>query len=226
MVNIRKEPLVNNEFYHIFTRSIAKYVVFNDRLEFQRMFELMSLHRFIDFDYKYSQFSELNEQTQQRIMLDLKDKNNVLVQIVAYCLMPTHIHLLLKQISNNGITKYMGRILNSYSKYFNTKHQRTGPLWASNFKNVLVSDDEQLLHLTRYIHLNPASAGLIDKPSEWQYSSLKEYLSTPDDNNILCSYKDIIDLSPKEYIKFVQDRKNYQRELSLIKHLLIDDYTG
>lgn len=226
MANIRKELLANNEYYHIFTRSIAKYIVFNDHTEFRRMFELISLHRFANFNYRYSQFAELDARTQQKIIQELKDKNNMLIKIVAFCLMPTHIHLLLKQISDNGITKYMGRILNSYLKYFNTKHQRTGPLWASNFKNVLIFDDEQLLHLTRYIHLNPVSAGIIKKPDEWQYSSYREYSNEFGNKNNLCSYKDVIDLSPKEYIKFVQDRKNYQRELSLIKNLLFDDYTG
>lgn len=226
MANIRKELLANNEYYHIFTRSIAKYIVFNDHAEFRRMFELISLHRFANFNYRYSQFSELDALTQQKITRELKNKNNVLVEVAAYCLMPTHIHLLLKQISNNGITKYMGRVLNSYSKYFNTKHQRTGPLWASNFKNVLVSDDEQLLHLTRYIHLNPISAEIVKKLDEWQYSSFKEYTITYNGQNNLCSYKDIFNLNPEEYSKFVQDRKDYQRELSLIKNLLIDDYTG
>lgn len=226
MANIRKDALVNNEFYHIFTRSIAKYVVFNDRAEYTRMIGLISLHRFDDFNYSYSQFVELGTQTQQKIIQDLKDKNKLLVEIVAFCIMPTHVHLLLKQTSDNGITKYMGRILNSYSKYFNTKHQRTGPLWASNFKNVLVSDDEQLVHLTRYIHLNPFSAGLVKKLYNWQYSSYQEYTSTFGSKENICNYKDIIDLSPKKYTQFVYNQKDYQRELSLIKSLLVDDYTG
>lgn len=222
MANIRKESLANNEYYHIFTRSIAKYVVFNNQKEFQRILGLISLHRFIDFNYSYSQFAELDAQTQRNIIHDLKNKNNVLVDITAFCIMPTHIHLLLKQISNNGISKYMGRILNSYSKYFNIKHQRFGPLWSSNFKNVLVSNNEQLLHLTRYIHLNPSSAGIVKKSEKWQYSSYKEYSSISDNKSCICKFKEIIDLSPKEYIKFVGDQQSYQRELSLIKHLTID----
>lgn len=226
MANIRKESLVNNEYYHIFTRSIAKYIVFNDQAEFRRILKLIALHRFIDFDYSYSQFTEFSMRNQKNIIRNLENKNDILVEIVAFCIMPTHIHLLIKQISDNGITKYMGRTLNSYSKYFNAKHQRTGPLWASNFKNVLVSNNEQLLHLTRYIHLNPVSAGIIEKPEKWQFSSYKEYSSPSNNKNNLCNYKDIISLSSKEYIKFVHDRKNYQRELSLIKSFMIDDYTG
>lgn len=226
MANIRKELLVNNEFYHIFTRSIAKYVVFNSQAEYIRMLKLISLHRFIDFKYSYYQFTELSAETQLQIIHELKNNNNILIEIIAFCIMPTHIHLLLKQVSDNGITKFMGRILNSYSKYFNTKHQRTGPLWSSNFKNVLVSDDEQLLHLTRYIHLNPVSAGLTEKPDEWQFSSLNEYSTTLKKESDICNCKDIIDLRPDEYTKFIEDRKSYQHELSIIKSILIDDYTG
>lgn len=225
MVNIRKDILVNNEYYHIFTRSISKYIVFNNQAEFYRMIQLISLNRFIDFNYSYSQFAALNIETRHVIIENLKHNNNVFVEIIAYCIMPTHIHLILKQTADNGITKFMGKILNSYSKYFNIKHQRTGPLWASNFKNVLVSDNIQLLHLTRYVHLNPVSAGLIKKPDEWKHSSLSEYLNTSNGKLNLCHYKDIIDLNPKEYIKFVQDRKDYQQQLSFIKHLLMNDYT-
>lgn len=225
MANIRKEPLANDEYYHIFTRSIAKYVVFNDQNEFRRMLELISVHRFSDFDYKYSQFNRLSPLIKQDIIKGFKHKNKVLVEIVAYCIMPTHIHLLLKQVADNGITKYMGRILNSYSKYFNTKHQRTGPLWASNFKNVLIPDDEQFLHLTRYIHLNPSSAGLVKKPEKWEFSSYHEYINSQNDNR-LCDFKEIIDMNSKQYQKFVNDRIDYQKKLSLIKNILLDNYSG
>jgi putative transposase len=222
----RKEILVNNGIYHIFSRSIAGYIVFNNPAEFDRIIKLIKLCRFSNFNHRYSQFSELELKTKTAIIEKLEKDNDVLVEIIAYCIMPTHIHLLLKQIADNGITKFLGRILNSYSKYFNTKHQRNGPLWSSRFKSVLVFDDEQLLHLTRYIHLNPVSVGLVKEPGEWQYSSYKEYSTTSSNKNNFCSYKNIIDLSSREYIKFAQDQKAYQRELSLIKFLLIDDYTG
>lgn len=225
-MEIRKEALENDYYYHIFSRSISKYVVFNNPQEYSRMIEILKLYRFTDFYHKYSKFTQLELNTQEVIISSLKKNSPVLVEIVAYCLMPTHIHLILKQIADNGISKYMAKILNCYSRYFNIKHRRIGHLWAGRFKNVLVSNDEQLLHLTRYIHLNPSSAGLVDNPYNWHYSSFHEYINNKTADAGFCTFSYLFDFSPKEYQKFVLDQKSYQREISLIKHFLIDSYTG
>jgi putative transposase len=140
--------------------------------------------------------------------------------------MPTHIHLLLKQITDDGISKYMARVLNGYSRFFNIKHKRLGPLWSGRFKNVRVEDDEQFLHLTRYIHLNPTSAGIVEKPEEWENSSYIEYIRPKESQDSICNFKDLLQMTPKGYQKFVEDRKDYQKNISLIKHQMIDDYSG
>ena len=139
--------------------------------------------------------------------------------------MPTHLHLILKQITDGGISKYVSRVLNSYTRYFNLIHRRTGPLWSGRFKSVLVAENDQLLHLTRYIHLNPTSAGLVKKPDDWQFSSYKEYVHDKSVKGI-CKFDNIIDLKSSQYKKFVADRQGYQKELSKIKQILIEDYTG
>lgn len=223
-MNVRKIPLVNNQYYHIFSRSIAKYVVFNDRDDFERILELINLYRYSEFNHKYSRFKELDIATQESIIENLKKENNVLVEIVAYCVMPTHIHLVLKQVADEGISKFMSKVLNSYTKYFNAKHHRAGPLWEGHFKNVLVTTDQQMLHLTRYIHLNASSAGIVHDPFDWQPSSLKEYCE--DDSDGICQFKEIIDMSAQRYKKFVLNQKSYQRSLSLIKSIVIDNYAG
>ncbi len=224
-MQIRKDNLANGYYYHVFSRSIAKYVVFNNSKEYQRMQDILFLYRFSNLDYKYSQFTDLDLKLQQDIIKNLQKDNSFLVEIVAYCLMPTHIHLLLRQIVDNGISKYMSKVLNSYSRYFNIKHKRIGPLWSGRFKSVLVTKDEQLLHLTRYIHLNPISSNLVKKLEEWRYSSYSEYTNRKIQPK-LCQFKHIIDMSPSEYKKFVLDRKSYQREINSIKNELIDNYTG
>ena len=226
MTQIRKDPLENNHYYHIYSRSIAKYIIFNNCSEFDRIMDLFSLFRFADFDYEYSKFFRLTNKEKNAILTELNTKNKKLVEIVAYCTMPTHFYLILKQVIDKGISKYISRSLNSYSKYFNTKHERTGPLWTGRFRSVLIEDDEQLLHLTRYIHLNPTSAGLVKNPENWAHSSYLEYINNRDGKFNICNYKEIIDISPKAYIKFVSDRKEYQRKINLIKSLMIDDYTG
>lgn len=224
MTQYRKDPLQNNQVYHIYSRSISKYTIFNDKKEFNRMCQLINFYRYRDFSYKLSQFNDLSATMQKQVIGDLKINKDLFAEVIAYCLMPTHIHLILMQKSKNGIEKFMAKILNSYSRYFNTKHGRIGPLWSTRFKSLLIKDDEQLLHLTRYLHLNPTSAGLANKPEDWEYSSYKEYLDHSGCG--LCNYDALINFQPKQYRKFVNDRKSYQRDLSIIKSLLFEDYAG
>lgn len=225
MTQIREDLLVNGEYYHIFSRSIAKFIVFNNAKEYSRMFEVLRLYQFKDFDYKYSRFLDLDIQLQDSIWSALIANNKRLVEIVAYCIMPTHFHLILKQVTSDGISKYLSKVLNSYTRYFNLRHKRIGPLWSGRFKNVLVTGDEQLYHLTRYIHLNPVSAELVEKPQDWKFSSCNEYFNIPRINSI-CIFNDIIDMTSEQYRNFALDNINYQKELSKIKRLLIEDYTG
>lgn len=144
-----------------------------------------------------------------------------IVQLIAYCLMPTHIHLILKQKIEQGISNYMRNALDGYSRYFNTCHKRKGPLWEGKFQNILIKGDEQLLHLTRYIHLNPTTASLVKKPQDWKFSSYLEYLSDENQRKF-CIYDDLLQITPKRYKKFVEERINYQKELGKLKNLCID----
>jgi putative transposase len=225
MVTIRKDKLVNGQYYHIFSRSIAKYVIFNSEIEYLRMFQLIDLIQYIDFPYKFSDFNKLSidKQIEIKNLMHLQNKSKY-VDIVAYCIMPTHFHMILKQNIKNGIAKYIGKILNSYTRFFNLKHRRKGPLWTDRFKNILINNDEQLLHLTRYIHLNPVSANLVNYPENWNYSSYKEYIYRTKKN--ICNYDRVLIIRSKEYKKFVLDRKDYQKKLSIIKNLIIDSYAG
>ncbi len=220
----RKDPLKNGQYYHIYSRSIAKFVIFNNTDDYVRMLDILDLYRFKEFSYKYSRYKRLDDSAQRAVTIHLKD-SPMLVKIISYCLMPTHLHLVLKQVTKDGISKYMARVLNSYSRYFNVSHQRTGPLWTGRFKNVLVKDNSQLLHLTRYIHLNPTSARIVKKPEKWHFSSYSEYIDSYQENGF-CDFNGLFDFSPEKYKKFIDDRKSYQQEISQIKNILIDNYTG
>ncbi len=224
MVQYRKDELVNGECYHIYNRSIAGFVIFSSSEECQRMIELIDILRFKNFNYQFSHFKKLSDKNQFIELEKLRIENKTLVDIVAYCIMPTHFHLIIRQNKNLGIIKYIAKISNSYSKYFNTKHHRSGPLWSSRFKSVRVQDDEQLLHLTRYIHLNPVSANVVSNPFDWQFSSYKEYLEKTASK--ICNYKNILEIDPKKYKEFVNNRIDYQRQLSAIKSLIIENYAG
>lgn len=216
-------PLADGEVYHILNRSIAEFRIFNAPRDYLRMLQLLKYYQCepdLRFSYLIRQ-EKFKKQDINSFLFDLNKDKDPLVQIISYCIMPTHIHLVLKQLAENGITKYLRNILNSYSHYFNIKHKRKGPLWEAKFKNILVKNDEQLLHLTRYIHLNPTTALLVKKPEEWEYSSYKEYLK-PDSQFRLINYEGILEIRPSSYQKFVNERISHQRELAKIKTLLLD----
>jgi len=220
---MRKDILSNNEYYHILNKSIANFVIFNDENEFIRAIGLLRFYQNKRPLLKFSQFNQLSLADQDYFLkINIPEKNNKLVEIIAYCLMPTHFHLILQQLQTKGISNYIKNILISYTRYFNLKHNRKGPLWEGRFKNVLIKNDKQLIHLTRYLHLNPVSAGLVKKPENWPASSYEEYMDKIDYKKAICNYKNVIDIHPLKYIKFINDRLSYQRQLSRIKKLLLE----
>jgi len=184
------------------------------------MFDVVCYYQREKPEIKFSKFIQLTQELQLNKKEYFLDKDK-LVEIIAYCLMPTHFHLILKQLKENGISIFMNHILNSYTRYFNVKHGRKGPLWEARFKSVLVESDEYLIHLTRYIHLNPATAMLVNKPENWKFSSYEEYVLPKNENNI-CNYDELLDIVPHSYKGFVEDRVSYQQELAKIKNLLLE----
>ena len=215
-MNDRKRFFAVRSFYHVFTKSIAGYQIFRFDNDYERMIEIMQYYVYENIPIRFSFYKRLKEDKRLKNASDL-DKLDKLVDIIAYCIMPTHIHFLLTPLKENGISIYMKNLLNSYTRYFNTKNKRKGPLWQGRFKDVLIENSEQLLHLTRYIHLNPTSSGLVKNPEDWKYSSYNEYIGRSDKQ--VCNFKEYIDLTPKSYKEFVESRKDDQQELSTIKHL-------
>ncbi|MCM8795567.1 MAG: transposase [Candidatus Omnitrophica bacterium] len=88
-------------------------------------------------------------------LLDIKRPREILVKILCYCLMPNHFHLILQQIVDGGITKFMRKLGTGWTMYFNEKYQRGGVLFQGKFKSIIIDKDEYMMHLSRYIHLNP-----------------------------------------------------------------------
>jgi len=220
----RKYPLVNNEIYHIISRSIAGYKIFNCDANYQRFEDMLNFYQ-KQMPYSFSLFKRLSSKQQNKILNTISsDVEDQSIQIIAYCIMPTHIHLILKQLIDNGISSFVANMLNSYSRYFNTLHDRKGPLWEGKFKNIHIDSDEQLLHLTRYIHLNPTSAGLVKEQDKWKYSSYKEFITKNKKN--ICHFQDVLEIDPLTYKEFVNNRVGYQKEISKIKSLILEDYTG
>lgn len=175
---------------------------------------------------KFSFFLERNPEVQSRgfeaTVSKLAGRDGQLVQIMAYCLMPTHVHVMVRQLQDGGVANFLRKSLNGYARYFNTKYKRKGTLWMSRFKNVLVESDEQCLHLTRYIHLNPVTAGLISHADDWPYSSFAEYVRRKKVAYPLTVFSDFLNMTGRQYRRFVEDQADYQRKLAVIKHQMLE----
>jgi len=216
---MRKEKLSEGSVYHIFTKSIAGFVIFNNQVEYNRMLEGIRFYQMGKPLLSFARFCECSKEKQ--ILISKAAQGEDQVEIIAFCLMPTHVHFILKQKKEEGISFFMKNLLNSHTRYFNKKHGRKGPLWEGRFKNVLVEDDTQLMHLTRYVHLNPVTAHIIEAPENWEHSSFNEYMGKTNGKSI-CEFKDLFDVSPGTYSEFVKDRIGYQRELANIKKIILD----
>lgn len=215
----RKTPLVNNQIYHVFNRGINKQPIFNSILDYQRAVTTIEYYRFSKPHPRLSGYLSLSLEKRQEVVKLFKD-SAINVEILGWCLMPNHFHFLLKQISDNGISNFVANFQNSYTRYFNVKWKKDGPLLLTQFKAVRIEDDDQLLQVSRYIHLNPYSSFIIksiDNLLNYPWSSLKEYLSSAH----VVKSEEIINLvgSPKKYKKFLLDQADYQRTLDQIKHL-------
>ena len=220
----RFTPLVTNQYYHLFNRGVNKQPIFQGVRDYKRVVDILEFYSF-NPKLRFSKFLLLSQEDRNKFMENLRAQGDKLVDVICFCLMPNHFHLLLNQIQDNGISKFMANLQNSYTRYFNTKHERVGPLLQGQFKAVLIEDDSQLLHVSRYIHLNPYSSFVVkdlESLEQYQWSSFPEYLGVASkeicNKQIILNYfKDVAD-----YKQFVFDQADYQRELEKIKHLLLE----
>ena len=176
---------LENGYYHIYNRGVNKQPIFYDEQDYA-----------VFLSYLKTYLCPKNEKELQARLADpltnYKEKDQILrilrlnnfsseIALLAYCLMPNHFHLLLKQKSLNSIDSFMNSLCVRYSMFINKKYERVGPLYQSVYKAVLIESDEQLLYTTGYIHRNPFSKNLASKDHlfhGWlsQPSSLPEYL--------------------------------------------------
>jgi len=219
----RFTPLINEGVYHVFNRAITDLTVFQNRRDYIRAMETISFYRFSKFSHRFSYYIRLS-QTKKDEITNYQSPHQ-LVDILSYCLMPNHFHFLIRQNQEFGIQKFISQFSNSYTRYFNTKRHRVGPIFQGTFKSVEIESQEQLIHVSRYIHLNPYSSGLVKKYSDlvnYQYSSYEEFIHPS--NFHICNVDTILSLfsGPEEYARFVSDQSDYQRQLEIVKHLLFD----
>lgn len=225
VVPYRKSPIVTNEIYHVFNRSVARQPIFFNQNDYQRALELVNFYRFDHPPLRFSHYKRLPPDQKETFFGSLLKNNRQIIEILAFCIMPNHVHFLLKQKVENGIPTFMRNFQNSYAKYFNTKADRSGSLLQSMFKAVRIETDEQLIHVSRYVHLNPVTAYIIeiDQLEHYAWSSFKDYILMNRSNSFV-SIDFILSFFPlrDEFKKFVYDQVGYQRELDKIKHLVFE----
>lgn len=220
----RHQVIATNEIYHVFNRTVGNEDAFNHKHHFHRAFDLIDYYRFPQ-STRYSKFRKLSV----REKMDYYEKmlkKPPLVEIYAFALMPDHFHFLLKQIQDKGISKFVSFFQNSSAKYFNLRNKRHGALFVNPFKAKRVATDEEFMHVSRYIHLNPVTSFLINlnQVTTDSRTSLPYYLQPIEKS--LINTDEIIGMfeSKEKYLDFINNQADYQRKLHLIKKLLIERY--
>lgn len=222
MASIRKLVFAEDHIYHVYNRGVERRNIFLTNSDFRRFFQLLSYYRYRDISQR---FSHAGARKRHKISLSpvARESRQLEVEILAWCLLPNHFHLMLRQVNPEGIRTFMGKVSNSYTKYFNERNNRSGYLFQGPFKAVIVETDEQLIHLSRYIHLNPVVSSLvhINQLQAYHWSSYPEYV---DDVPGFTEKRTVLDhfSSEFEYKVFVRDQSEYAAELAKVKHLSLE----
>lgn len=203
---MRKIQISEGEHYHVFNRGIRKQTIFHDQKDWWRFLFLIL---YFQSPVNFPQVGRAIKEFVKHQMLDSLTTNEIVkkrcVELVTFCIMPNHFHLILKETEEGGISKYMQRVLNSYAKYYNMKYEKSGHLFQGKYKAVHIETNEQLLYLSAYVHRNPRELSEYRGEEEsYQWSSFGDYtnknrwekLLIPD--IILEQYK-----NKDEYHKFV-----------------------
>jgi len=208
---LRKIKFVKGEYFHIYNRGNDKRIIFKDKEDYEH---------FVGLIYACNQTENFKADNLKKDegLFNVK-RGNLLVNIGAYCLMPNHFHILITQVEDGGISKFMKKFLTAYVMYFNKKYERSGSLFEGKFKAENARNDRYLKYLYSYIHLNPIKIiykkwkeeGIKDKNkaleylNNYKYSSYLDYLG---DNRVQNKVLNI-DSFPKYFLT----RKSFKREI-------------
>lgn len=200
-------------YYHLYNRGVEKRTIFQDKQDYTVF--LYYLKRYL------TKPPERINEIKPRFKDDLFDK----IQLISYCLMPNHFHLLVKQIGQRTIVDFMRVLINSYTQYFNKKYERVGALFQGTYKGALIDEESYLLHLTRYIHLNPLEILNSSKTktdlADYSYSSYGEYLGQRNTlwihpAEILAFFKETQKTFLKNFLSYRSFVEDYKEDSSLL----------
>ena len=215
MRNIR---FVNEGIYHVYNRSVEKREIFvddQDRFRFiHDLFEFNDEAPAVNLYYK----RPLIQSYEAKPRKIEQQKRKLLVEILAFVVMPNHFHLLLRQIKENGISNFMHKLGTGYTMYFNQKYERAGSLFQGTYKAILVNQEAHFIHLPYYIHLNPLDL----KFPEWRDREIKNYKQAMKflENYRWSSFLDYIgkknfpSVTQREFLnEFFEGPENYKKDV-------------
>lgn len=163
---MKKPQFVSNQIYHIYNRGVEKRKIFLDDTDYFRfihdLFEFNDITPAGKFSTGGDRISDSFNKPKER---------KLLVEILVFCLMPNHFHLLLRQLAENGVVRFMHKLGIGYTMYFNEKNERVGPLFQGRFKAVLIDKEPHFYYLPYYIHVNSLE---IIMPN-WKEEGIKDY---------------------------------------------------
>lgn len=191
----RARTYVENMYYHVFNRGVEKRIIFNDDDD-KKVF-LALLKRYLGCEPAVDPLG--------REYANYRDQ----VELLAYCLMPNHFHLLFYLKQEDGIRMLMHDVSTAYVRYFNDKYHRVGPLFQDRFKASLIIQESYLQHISRYIHLNPR---------EWRsekFSSLPYWLNEAKADWV--HPERLLSMPPEKYFEFLTDYEDYKQTLDIVK---------
>jgi len=188
----RKTTFAENECYHIYSRGVEKRKIFLNTKDYERFVALLYIMNQPN-QFRVVDFLRNNKNDLKSIFKE--DRVDTLVSILGYCLMPNHFHLILYEHTEGGISKFMGKLLTAYSMYFNTKYERSGPLFTRPFRSEYISNESQYMYIFSYVHLNPIS--LLEK--DWKEQGVKNKKETEESltKYEYSSYQDFLDMAKR-----------------------------
>lgn len=217
-MSLRKDSLVSDEIYHVYNRGVDMRDIFIDNEDRFRF--VHDLFEFNDSKAVLNLGVYLKTKKTKEVGLPYikKEPRKLLVEILAYCLMDNHFHLLIRQKEGNGITEFMRKLGTGYTNYFNKKYERTGSLFQGKFKSVCIKENKHLMYLPIYIHLNPLDFEF----HEWRERRIKNYKKAIEflDSYRWSSYMDYVgqknfpSIIYKDFILTrIGDNKKYKKEI-------------
>lgn len=217
------DPFSTNSFYHIYNKSIDTLVPFSEEVYSAHLLNLIWFYRSNNRKVSFSDFKNATEKLKSQFTKDIIDPKGFQIEILAFCIMPNHYHFLLRQNMDRGIFQFMNNVINAFTRSYNLIKERRGPIFIPEYKSRLIHTEEQLIHVSRYIHLNPFSSGIVktfDRLFNYRFSSLREYLYHPTLVNTSFILNSSYFLKNKtKYKLFITNHAEYQKTLEYIKHV-------